>query len=122
MTFIYILIAGLVGVAGHWVTRWSQGRTSSTFWEYLMCYKANTLSSFFSILASSSAIYTAIPVDIGGRDLMMLLLGCYSSGYMLDSKVNKDKSPNPVNNEPLKEVEDDKAKSLNNLLDDDRSL
>lgn len=120
MTFIYILMASLIGVVGHWVTRWSQGRTNSTFWEYLMCYKANTLSSIFSILASSSAVYTTTPVDIEGHGLLMLLLGCYSSGYMLDSKVNKDKAPV---NEPAKESkEDDKAKSLNDLLDDDRNL
>jgi hypothetical protein len=123
--FFFVLAAGLLGVVGHWVTRWSQGRTQSTFVEYIKYNLPSTLSSLFSILASSSIIYQAMPVDVSGRDLLLLLIGSYSSGYMLDSKVNRDK---PVavaveTNETAQEVKrDDKEKSLDSLLDDDDAL
>jgi hypothetical protein len=127
MTFFLILGAGLFGVAGHWLTRFAQERTQSTFVEYLMIYKARTLSSVFSIIGSSSVIFQTAPVDVSGRDLIMLLIGAYSAGYMLDSTVNKDKAPEPVVirgvNKSIKEFEeDDKANSLNAILSDDSDL
>jgi hypothetical protein len=93
MTDLYLIFgAGLLGVLGHWVTRWSQGRTQSTFIEYLSAYRANTLSSVFANLFSSATIYSATPEDIGGRALALVVLGAYAAGYTLDSKINKDKS------------------------------
>ena len=49
-----IIIAGLLGIVGHWLTRWQQGRTSHTFIEYLKCYRANTIQSIMANLASST--------------------------------------------------------------------
>jgi hypothetical protein len=93
MTPLYLIFgAGLVGVLGHWVTRWSQGRTQSTLWEYLVAYKARTLSSVFANLASSGLIYASTPEDIAGRALVLVVIGAYTAGYTLDSALNKDKS------------------------------
>lgn len=127
MNFFLVLGAGLLGVVGHWVTRWSQGRTQSTFVEYLKFNVPSTLSSVFSILASSTAIYATMPVGVAGRDLLLLLLGSYSSGYMLDSKVNRDKplvQPQPTKTvSEIKEIIDaDRNMVLNEILDDDDAL
>lgn len=86
-----IVITGLLGIAGHWLTRWQQGRTQSTFTEYLKCYKANTIQSLMANLASSFTIYAATPEDIAGKALVMVLIGSYMAGYTFDSKLNKDK-------------------------------
>lgn len=90
-SYFLVLGCGLLGALGHWVTRWSQGRTESSFPEYLLYHKSSTVSALFSILASTAVIYQTLPTEASGRDLLMSLLGAYSSGYMLDSTVNRDK-------------------------------
>jgi len=128
MTFFLILAAGLLGIGGHWLNRYIQERTESTFFEYLMVYKARTFGSVFSIVGSSTLIFQSAPVDIAGRDLIMLLLSAYTAGYMLDSAVNKDAPvpvpvPAPVVLKPIENnANADKNKSLNNILADDRDL
>lgn len=120
MTFIYILIAGLLGVVGHWMTRWSQGRTSSTFTEYLLEHKAHTVSSVFTIIGSVGLIYQGM----GDGVLFNALLTAYTSGYTLDSMLNKDAklTGEPKSVSIAKRVDDEKAKSLRDILDDDAKL
>lgn len=132
MTFFYILIAGLLGVVGHWLTRFTQGRTESTFWQYLNTHKANSISSILSVVTSSSVIFTSLPEDIHGKALMMVILGSYTSAYMLDSTVNKDKAPETapeavlINRKVEATVQDIKAvdskKTLDDILKDDEAL
>jgi hypothetical protein len=124
MSLYLIFGVGLFGVLGHWVTRWSQGRTQSTFFEYLMTYKANTLSSVFANLAASGIIYASTPEDISGRALVLVVIGAYTAGYTLDSKINKDKSASerPMQ-ERLEEVQRENAKtSLADVLAEDDLL
>jgi hypothetical protein len=92
LSFYLIFGAGLLGVLGHWLTRWAQGRTLNTFWDYLCEYKANTISSIFANIFSSGVIYSSTPDDIAGRALVLVVLGAYAAGYTLDSKVNKERS------------------------------
>jgi hypothetical protein len=92
LSFYLIFGAGLLGVVGHWLTRWAQGRTTNTFWEYLVGFKANTISSIFANVFSSGVIYSSTPEDISGRALVLVVLGAYAAGYTLDSKVNKERS------------------------------
>jgi hypothetical protein len=92
LSFYLIFGAGLLGVLGHWLTRWAQGRTINTFWDYLCEYKANTISSIFANIFSSGVIYSSTPDDIAGRALVLVVLGAYAAGYTLDSKVNKERS------------------------------
>ncbi|MBE0436220.1 MAG: hypothetical protein IBX56_10500, partial [Methylomicrobium sp.] len=65
MDFIWILLAGLLGVVGHWMTRWSQGRTESTFIEYLLEHKGHTVSSVFTIVGSAGLIYQGFDAESG---------------------------------------------------------
>jgi hypothetical protein len=124
MSLYLIFGVGLLGVLGHWVTRWSQGRTQSTFFEYLMTYKANTLSAIFANLTSSGIIYASTPEDISGRALVLVVIGAYTAGYTLDSKINRDKSTSerPMQ-ERLEELQRENAKSsLADILDEDDAL
>lgn len=120
--FFWVLGAGLLGVIGNWATRYSQGRTDSTFMEYLMHRKATTVSSLFSILASSSLIYQSMPPTAHGRELLVFLLGAYSTGYMLDRTVNRDKPIEtlPANTQEIADA--DKHKALDDILGDDDAL
>lgn len=120
--FFLILGAGLLGIVGHWLTRYTQGRTESTFMEYMKQYKANSISSIFSVIASNSTIYASLPEDIHGKPLMMVILGSYTAAYMLDSTVNKDARPlfEPVIVKALRKA--DAKKSLNDIVSDDASL
>jgi hypothetical protein len=120
MTFVYILIAGLFGVVGHWMTRWSQRRTSSTFMEYLVEHKAHTVSSVFTIVGSVGLIYQGM----GDSALFSALLTAYTSGYTLDSMLNKDAkfTREPESVSIKSKVDDEKAKSLRAIIDDDAQL
>jgi hypothetical protein len=124
MSLYLIFGVGLFGVLGHWVTRWSHGRTQSTFFEYLMTYKANTLSSIFANLAASGIIYASTPEDISGRALVLVVIGAYTAGYTLDSKINKDKSASEqLMQERVKELQRENAKpSLADILEEDDAL
>jgi hypothetical protein len=125
MTPLYLIFgAGLVGVLGHWVTRWSQGRTQSTFWGYLVAYKARTLSSVFANIASSGLIYASTPEDIAGRSLVLVLIGAYTAGYTLDSTLNKDRSAaEALMREKLEALQREKATpTLADVLAEDDAL
>lgn len=122
LTSILIIAAGLLGIVGHWVTRWNQERTDSTFWEYLKVNSSRTVASVFSNISASSTILMAVKPDMTFQEIMVLVLTAYSTGYMLDSTVNKDKSSDstPARFEEIKNA--DKKKSLDAILDDDSRL
>lgn len=110
LSFYLIFGAGFLGVLGHWLTRWAQGRTQNTFWRYLTMYKANTISSIFANIFSCGVIYSSTPDDIAGRALVLVVLGAYGAGYTLDSKLNKDESSTDVFvREKLKELKRNNA-------------
>jgi hypothetical protein len=119
---LYLIFgAGLVGVLGHWVTRWSQGRTQSTFLDYLITNKSHTISSLFANIMSSGVIYSSTPEDIAGRSLTLVVIGAYSAGYMLDSTLNKDQSSiEIIVAEKLKEIrlEGQHDESVDDILRD----
>lgn len=113
MVFIYILLAGLLGVLGHWMVRWSQKRTNNSFFEYLYINKGHTISSCFSIVGTVAFIYQGY----SGEDLFTALLTAYTSGYTLDSMINKDSGimkDTPIQNE----INNDKNKELLDIIDD----
>jgi hypothetical protein len=87
---LFILIAQFLGILGHWATRWIQGRTTSTFIEYMLGMKAQTLESVFASLTSAFTIYASIPENLIGKPLILVLIGAYTAGYAFDSKLNRD--------------------------------
>lgn len=124
LSFYLIFGAGLLGVLGHWLTRWAQGRTQNSFWDYLTAYRSNTLSSIFANIFSSGVIYSSTPEDIAGRALVLVVIGAYCAGYTLDSKVNKDSSlPDELMKEKLKQIRNsDDQKPLSDIIRDDAAL
>jgi hypothetical protein len=90
MILVFILCAQLLGILGHWATRWAQGRTTTTFFAYLMGMKAQTLESVLASITSAFTIYASIPEDLTGKPLLLVLIGAYMAGYTFDSKLNRD--------------------------------
>src|SRR5574343_1947161 len=131
-----ILIAGLLGVIGHWYTRWAQGRTDTPFKDYLLVNKASTLSSVFANVSSSMGIYTALPDDAAAKMIVIAVYAAYTAGYALDSTLNRDPqgsqpaqpSPATAHEAPtpkktLQEIKHENAeKPLQDLLDRDSAL
>ena len=125
MTFAAYLASGLIGLIFHWYIRYSQGRTNSTFFEYLMVYKSRTIASFMSIFASAAGIFAGSPPDL----TMQTLLLAFSAGYMLDSMANKDVPVSVpvivVDKEATTikaQVKKDEDKSLTDIIDESNSL
>lgn len=120
--FFLILAASLLGILGNWITRWSLGRTQYSFIDYLLIEKARTLSSVFSIISSAFIIYSSVPDTLVGKSLIMVLGGAYAAGFTLDSKINKE---GPIIEEqvtPSKKIIIEKDKSIDSLLEEDKSL
>ena len=92
--FLAVFVSGLLGVLGHWFNRYAQGRTTSTFAEYLSNNRKNTVASVFTILASCGAVYAALPPAPETHVLVLAAIGAYNAGYVLDSVVNRDR-PQP---------------------------
>lgn len=86
MELLLYLIAGLLGIAGHWYIRWSQDRTDLSFVEYLKTNSRKTVASAISILGSSLLVYQVSPPELSTQ----LLITSFLAGYTLDSSVNKD--------------------------------
>lgn len=87
---IFILIAQFLGIFGHWLTRWVQGRTTSTFKEYMLGMKAQTLQSLMASIASALTIYASLPDTLTGKPLLLVLIGAYTAGFSFDSSLNRD--------------------------------
>lgn len=118
LTPTIIFGASLLGILGHWLTRWEQGRTSSTFGKYLSTFKAHTLASVFANLTSAGIVYASLPEDIPIKTLLLVAGGVYMTGYAWDSKLNKDAQPKPRTYKETPGVK----KSIADILDDDRRL
>ena len=118
VTLAIIVICGLLGVVGHWLNRYTQGRTESSFKDYMLEYKARTMQSITANLASSFTIYASLPEDIHGKPLVMVVIGAYMAGYTLDSNLNRDVKPEPKV-KVQRAVKDDAKKSIDDLLDSD---
>jgi hypothetical protein len=88
---LFILISQFLGIFGHWLTRWAQGRTTSSFKDYMLGMKAQTLESILASITSAFAIYASIPEGLTGKPLVLVLIGAYMAGYAFDSKLNRDK-------------------------------
>jgi len=121
MAFIMVVLAGFLGILAHWFNRWVDGRSESTFFEYISAYKKRTISSAISVFASSAAAYEVMPPDL----TLMAFLSSFSAGYMLDSVINKDKpvATKVIATDKVAEVKNAQdAKSLDDVLRDDRAL
>jgi hypothetical protein len=88
---LFILIAQFLGIIGHWATRWIQGRTTSTFKDYMLGMWPQTLESVFASLTSAFTIYSSLPEGLTGKPMILVLIGAYTAGYAFDSKLNRDK-------------------------------
>lgn len=107
MIYGLTILFGFLGLFGHWLTRYKQSRTTSSFKEYLMGDWVSSMQSLLAILASSISIAASMP------GTGMAIVAAYTAGYMFDSTLNRDvkfEIPNQV------------KKSVQAILDDDNNL
>jgi hypothetical protein len=127
-----IMLVGFAGIAGHWLNRWQQGRTQNGFLEYMKEYKWNSLASLSANLGASFTVYASIPPDILPKQLILTLIGLYTAGYALDSKINKEapqttpdqrKSPrlSPVQRSTKEIYDESNDASLGTVMDNDNT-
>jgi hypothetical protein len=92
MTLLALIGSGLAGILAHWYVAFLQGRTSSTFKDYLLLNKAETVRSVLANLAAAATLYQITPeLTIGA------CVTAYLAGYTLDSKLNSDANAPRVN-------------------------
>lgn len=131
----YLILSGLIGLISHYYVRFKQGRTASTFKEYMLSDWPSTLQSFSANIASSTGIYLSLPDEVGGKMLVGAIYASYMAGYVADSMLNRDANLNlPQSNTPIpassnnqknieKEVKNEIAKKdIKSILSDDAGL
>ena len=129
MTTLYLILAGLAGLLNHYYVRFKQGRTNSTFKEYMLGDWGSTLSSLSANLTSSVGMSLTLPDPLQGKLLIGALYAAYAAGYAYDSMLNKDpnpavpQSPTEITHGTINEVTQEvERKSVQDLLRDDRTL
>lgn len=115
MTYL-IFAAYALGIFGHYLTRWSQGRTSSTFPEYMGEHVWHSLASVFSGFSVALGLVHTFPHDWTTVEL------AFTTAYSLDSMLNRDAGAATVEQRPaiFKKVPNESSdKSLQDRLTDD---
>ena len=123
MIYALTFIAGLLGLFGHWLTRYKQSRTYCTFKEYMLGDWVSSVQSVLANISSSMGIAMSMPDDIHGKALVFVIFSAYTAGYMFDSTLNREKKPEDDKKEPIKEaIKNDNRKHIDDVLADDSSL
>ena len=92
MTLLALIHCGIAGILVHWYVTYLQGRTTSTFKEYLILNKAATVRSVAANVAAVMVIYqTSQELSVMNGVL------AYLAGYKLDSVLNSDANAPKVN-------------------------
>jgi hypothetical protein len=92
MTLLALIGSGIAGILAHWYVTFLQGRTSSTFKDYLLLNKAETVRSVLANLAAAATLYQITP-----ELTISACVTAYLAGYTLDSKLNSDANAPRVN-------------------------
>ena len=115
-TLIFIVLSGFLGVFGHWLTRYSQGRTASTFKEYIMGEWAASVQSLLANFVSSISLTQTLPDHPTLQLTCAVAYGAFMAGWGLDSGLNRDdKISVPVDGKIIATKED-----VQRLLDDEK--
>jgi hypothetical protein len=129
MAATLLILAGFLGLISHYIVRWKQGRTGSSFKDYMLKDWLSSVQSIIANIASSIGIFISLPDDVGGKLLLGAAYAAYMAGYVFDSGMNKDANPTLQGNIPVpvqanKTIQDiareDSNKSINDLLDSDK--
>lgn len=88
MDFLFLVLVGFAAVLAHWYNRYASRRTKSTFGEYLQFNKSRTIASLIAIFAATAGWYSETPEPFS----LAAALKVFTTGYMLDSLLNKDKA------------------------------
>lgn len=120
----------MFGKYSHYYVRWKQGRTTSTFKQYMLQEWPGTVQSLGASVMACIGTYTALPDNIETKALLGIIYGAYMTAYTLDSALNRD--PNP--SVPVKKQEENLStpksgvqkhasiEDINDILRADRDL
>jgi hypothetical protein len=120
MTLAYLILANILGLYSHYFNRWRQGRTGSTFVEYMICDWPSTLNSVIVSVMSSVGIFMSLPDDLNNKLLIGAIYAAYMSGFMFDSVLNKDTKPTLLTLPTTQNNE--KTDAIDDILDSDSKL
>ena len=84
MKLILLILGVAAGIFCHYAARWKQGRTKSTFKEYMLGEWVGTLHSVLWSISIVTSTYLATP-DISGNLLIAAVYGAFMTGYTFDS-------------------------------------
>jgi uncharacterized membrane protein YesL len=118
LIIIGIYVFGLLGIIGHWATRYIQARTASSLWDYLKTNAVYTFASLSAGMASSSAVTVLFVPGMTIQQIILLFGAAYTGGYTCDSTFNKEKSqPEEPKVIEVETHEDPSLEEINNRLD-----
>ena len=125
MKLILLILGVAAGIFCHYAARWKQGRTKSTFKEYMLGEWVGTLHSVLWSISIVTSTYLATP-DISGNLLIAAVYGAFMTGYTFDSIANVDPKPSipdKGNEKIMQEIRRNyDKKAINDMLRDDRNL
>ena len=81
-------LAGIAGMLTHWSKLWIRNETDAGLWEYL--FVAHPRYTLYAFLTYTGAVATMVfggDIDFTTREAFLLAV---STGYSVDSAVNKD--------------------------------
>lgn len=86
--FLLFSFVGFVGMVVHWIKRCLREESKSSLIEYLLVHRSYTLMSIMTYLGAMGALVATGIVDFTSSQSLGL---AFTTGYMIDSAVNKDK-------------------------------
>ena len=125
MNLAYLILAALFGQYSHYYVRWKQGRTTSSFKDYMLQEWPGTIQSLGASVMACIGIYIALPEPIETKTLLGIIYGAYMSAYTFDSALNRDPNPStPIekHEENITAPKPGVQKNINDILSDDSSL
>ena len=93
MPLAIYLLAGLLGIAAHYLAKWAKGEITGNLFCYLFVnYPKNTVAVLMAFLASAAAMLAMGSISIN-TDVMMLMGAGFGIGWACDSGFNKGEKP-----------------------------
>lgn len=88
MSFVLLMMIGLLGLFAHWAKRYGRGQIGSSFIEYMLHYRRQSFASMSSVLIAVLVIYWHLNGAAPGENAFIEAL---MAGYIGDSMLNKDR-------------------------------
>lgn len=85
MTFVLLLLIGLLGLFAHWLKKWGRGQTKASFVDYMKAHRKHTIASLSALAGAIAGMFAVGDVVLTGQVAATTFL----AGYSIDSAINK---------------------------------